>query len=83
MIGLALITTGVVFILLGLLVSFTGIGAVIGIPLAVLGVFLGILGLAGAAVAVVFALIKLVLFVLFSPLILFFWLLRLLWHLIF
>ncbi|MGI6611671.1 MAG: hypothetical protein ACOX4G_14365 [Limnochordia bacterium] len=79
---MALITTGAIFILAGILVSLTGIGAVIGVPLAVLGIIFGILGLAGAAVAVVLAFIKLVLFILFSPFILCLWLLRLLWHLV-
>ncbi len=80
---MCMLVTGLILVVAGAVISFTGIGAVIGVPLALLGVLLLVLGFAGALVGVFFAVIKIILMIVFSPLILLVWLIRWLGHLIF
>lgn len=78
-----LLLTGLLLIVIGIFVSFTGIGAIAGIPLAIIGILLVIFGLAGVLLGVAFGILKLLLMIIFSPLLLLAWLIKALWHLIF
>ncbi|HHT26693.1 MAG TPA: hypothetical protein GXZ82_05545 [Firmicutes bacterium] len=75
--------TGLLLIGIGILISFTGIGAIIGIPLAIIGILLVIFGIAGAILGIAFSILKLLLMIIFSPLLLLAWLIRALWHFLF
>ncbi|HHW10282.1 MAG TPA: hypothetical protein GXX29_09935 [Firmicutes bacterium] len=80
---MCLMVTGIAFAVLGLLLSLTGIGAVVGLPLAAFGLLLIISGFAGTLIGLAFYLLKLVVMIIFSPVILLFWLVRWLWQIIF
>lgn len=78
-----LLISGIVLVVLGLVFTFTGIGAILGVPMMIFGLLLGVLGFTGAVLGIVFGIVKLILMIVFSPLIIVAWLIRWLWHVIF